>query len=54
MNGKEISQLIVEWANKNHIHPDDFDNLFVSELMEMLESSKWNHDFKGVRIWIII
>jgi hypothetical protein len=37
MTGKEIAKLIYDWADNQRIHPDDFDSLFVPELLEMLE-----------------
>lgn len=40
MKGEQIVNLIVEWANKQSIHPDDFNVLFVEELMEMLDQDK--------------
>lgn len=40
MNGKEIAELIFDWADKNGMHPDDFSNLFVEELIEYLEEDK--------------
>ncbi|WP_257148447.1 hypothetical protein [Bacillus sp. AFS073361] len=40
MTGKEIANLIYEWAEKKNIHPDDFDALFVPELLEKLEEDK--------------
>jgi hypothetical protein len=40
LSGKEIAELIYEWADKNRIHPDDFDMLFANELLEKLESDK--------------
>lgn len=40
MSGKEIAQALVEWANQKRMHPDDFDVLFVDELMEMLEGDE--------------
>jgi hypothetical protein len=40
MRGKEIAELVYEWANKNHIHPDDFDMLFANELLEKLEEDR--------------
>lgn len=40
MKGEKIADLIVEWANKQSIHPDDFNVLFVEELMEMLDQDK--------------
>lgn len=38
MNGKDIAELIYGWATKNGIHPDDFDALFVHELLDELEA----------------
>jgi hypothetical protein len=40
MKGSEIAKLIYEWADKNNIHPDDFDMLFAHELIENLELDK--------------
>ncbi|MEK4025358.1 hypothetical protein [Sporosarcina sp. FSL W7-1283] len=40
MNGEQIVENIIEWANKNNMHPDDFSSLFVEELLEMLEEDK--------------
>jgi hypothetical protein len=40
MAGKEIAELIYIWADKNNIHPDDFDMLFANELIERLEEDK--------------
>jgi hypothetical protein len=40
MKGKEIAQLIYDWVEKNHIHPDDFDMLLARELLENLELDK--------------
>jgi hypothetical protein len=37
MNGKQIAELLCEWATKKKIHNDDFNNLFVEELLEKLE-----------------
>jgi hypothetical protein len=37
-NGKEIAELIYKWAERNNIHPDDFDMLFANELIAKLES----------------
>ena len=37
MEGKEIAELLYEWAEKNRIHPDDFEILFVNELLDKLE-----------------
>jgi hypothetical protein len=42
ITGKEIANLIYEWANKNNTHPDDFDSLFVPELLEKLEKDFTN------------
>jgi hypothetical protein len=41
MEGKEIANLIYEWANKEKIHPDDFDVLFAFELLAMLEQDEY-------------
>jgi hypothetical protein len=40
MKGKEIAELIYEWANKKKFHPNDFDSLFAHELIEELEEDK--------------
>jgi hypothetical protein len=37
LRGLDIAELIEMWARRNKIHPDDFDSLFVPELLEMLE-----------------
>jgi hypothetical protein len=37
MNGKQIAKLLCEWAEKKKIHNDDFNHLFVEELLEKLE-----------------
>jgi DNA repair exonuclease SbcCD ATPase subunit len=38
--GKVIAELIYKWADKHRIHPDDFDSLFVPELLEKLEKDE--------------
>ncbi|MDH5159860.1 hypothetical protein [Heyndrickxia oleronia] len=40
MKGAEIAKLIVDWANDNNMHPDDFDMLFADELLEALEEDE--------------
>ena len=40
MKGEQIADLIVEWANERNMHPDDFNSLFVDELLELLEKDK--------------
>lgn len=40
MKGEKIAYLIVEWANKQKFHPDDFSSLFVGELLEILEKDR--------------
>lgn len=40
MKGIEIAKLIIEWANENGMHPDDFDMLFAEELLEALEEDE--------------
>lgn len=40
LTGKEIANLVYDWADKQHIHPDDFDMLFVNELLEEMENDK--------------
>lgn len=40
MDGKDIAKLIYEWANKKRMHNDDFQDLFVFELLELLEEDK--------------
>jgi len=37
MSGKEIAELICQWATKKKLHNDDFNDLFVHELLERLE-----------------
>jgi len=36
MDDKELAKEIKYWANRNQLHQDDFDNLMIYELMEML------------------
>ncbi|MEK4025381.1 hypothetical protein [Sporosarcina sp. FSL W7-1283] len=40
MKGKQIADLIVEWADEQRMHPDDFSSLFVEELIELLDKDK--------------
>jgi hypothetical protein len=40
VKGVEIARLIYAWANESRMHPDDFDTLFVEELLEMLEADE--------------
>jgi hypothetical protein len=44
VKGKEIAKLIYEWANKNHMHPDDFSMLFADELLDKLENDNTQDD----------
>ncbi|WP_265416651.1 hypothetical protein [Alkalihalobacillus deserti] len=37
MNGKQIAELLYEWATKKKIQNDNFNHLFVEELLEKLE-----------------
>lgn len=37
MTGKKLAALIYEWANQQGMHPDDFNDLFVHELLEKME-----------------
>jgi len=40
LTGSEIAELIIAWANYNHMHTDDFSMLFAEELLERLEADK--------------
>lgn len=37
MEDKEIAEFLYQWAEKNHIHPNDFEDMFVKELLDKLE-----------------
>lgn len=39
MKGEDLAKLIIDWANDNRLHPDDFSMLFVDELLERMEES---------------
>jgi hypothetical protein len=38
LKGSEIAELIIQWANDQRMHPDDFDMLFANELLDKLEA----------------
>jgi len=40
MSGRAIVELIEEWAHNKGMHPDDFSDLFVEELLEMMEEDE--------------
>jgi SAM-dependent MidA family methyltransferase len=40
ISGVEIAKLIIEWAERNNMHPDDFDMLFADELLDALEEDE--------------
>lgn len=40
MKGEQIADLIVEWADERRMHPDDFSDIFVEELFDLLNKDK--------------
>jgi len=40
IKGVEAARLIYAWATEARMHQDDFDTLFVEELLEMLEADE--------------
>jgi hypothetical protein len=40
MDSKQLAELLCEWAKKKKIQNEDFHNLFIYELLEMLEDDE--------------
>ncbi|MGG3890207.1 hypothetical protein [Metabacillus fastidiosus] len=40
MKGQEIIELIEAWLSKNNVHPDDFNQMFATDLLEILSEDK--------------
>jgi hypothetical protein len=40
LTGKEIANLIYAWADRQHMHPDDFYDRFAFELLEKMKEDK--------------